>query len=287
MQLPQNFLNNFSAEDLPPERQAQDAMFRELGAAPEEIAFDEKFHRFRIDGDKGTEKSGWYILYGNGLPAGAFGSWRSGETFKWHANRKEPLSEAERTALEETYRLVQEQRDAKIKERQMRAAETCREIWDRAPFAGDNHPYLRRKKVKCYGLRVTGDGRLIMPIYVGTELTSLQYIASDGQKEFHHGGRVSGGYFRIPPGPTPLSQARFVAEGYATAASIHETTGCEVWVALNAGNLTKVGQFLRENMPEADIVFVGDNDRSGTGQKAAKSLFSNSIDVYWVYGFHG
>ena len=269
MQLPQSFMNSFNAGEVPPERQAQDAILEKIGAAPETIAFDGNFHRFKIEGDKGTEKSGWYVLYGNGLPAGAFGSWRSGESFKWHAARTEPLSDAERAALEETYRRAQEQRDARIKERQARAAETCREIWDRAPAAGDDHPYLLRKKVKSHGLRVTGDGRLIMPVYIGTELSSLQYISADGQKEFHYGGKVSGGYFRIPVTAGALSQSHFVAEGYATAASIHEATGCEVWVALNAGNLTKVGQFLRENMLEADIVFVGDNDRSGTGQKAA------------------
>ena len=269
MQLPQSFVNGFTAGDVSPERQAQDAILEKIGAAPEDVVFDGRFHRFKIDGDRGTEKSGWYILYENGLPAGAFGSWRSGETFKWHTARAEPLNDAEHAALEETYRLAQEQRDAKIQERQQRAAETCREIWGRAPEAGDNHPYLRRKKVKSYGLRVTGDGRLIMSVYVGTELSSLQYISPDGQKEFHYGGRVSGGYFRIPASSNPLSQSRFVAEGYATAASIHEATGCEVWVALNAGNMGKVGQFLRENMPGADIVFVGDNDRSGTGQKAA------------------
>ncbi|MBQ9565658.1 MAG: AAA family ATPase [Synergistaceae bacterium] len=269
MQLPQSFMNSFAAGEIPPERQARDAILEAIGAVPEEVAFDGNFHRFKIEGDRGTEKSGWYILYGNGLPAGAFGSWRSGETFRWHAARTEPLSDVERTALEETYRLAQEERDARIKERHAKAAETCGEIWKRAPGADDNHPYLQRKKVKNHGLRVTGDGRLIMPVYVGTELTSLQYIRPDGQKEFHYGGKVSGGYFRIPASSSSLSQARFVAEGYATAASVHEATGCEVWVGLNAGNLVKVGKFLRENMPEADIVFVGDNDRNGTGQKAA------------------
>ena len=260
---------DISSFDPIPERQAQEAIFEAIGAAPEAVAFDGNFHRFKIEGDKGTEKSGWYILYGNGFPAGAFGSWRSGETYKWHAERSSPLSTAERAFMEESYRLAQKERDAKIRERQAKAAETCRKIWSRAPIAGDDHPYLQRKKVKNHGLRVTGDGRLIMPVTVGTELMSLQYIRPDGQKEFHYGGKVSGGYFHTPPVEPETRGPCFVAEGYATGASIHEATGREVWVALNAGNLGKVGRFLREKRPEADIVFVGDNDRSGTGQKAA------------------
>ncbi|MCR5347156.1 MAG: AAA family ATPase [Fretibacterium sp.] len=268
--MPQNFKNVFNAAAVPPDQQARQVIFEKTGSAPESVVLDGNLRRFRTSGDKGSEKSGWYVLFGSGVPAGAFGNWRTGESFRWRAIRTEPLSAGESALLEEHYRLARAKRDASILQRQERAARTCREIWNQAPEALDSHPYLQKKKVRNHGLRSTGDGRLIMPVFIGQEITSLQYIGADGKKEFHYGGRAAGGFFRIPAWK-PAADICFVAEGYATAASVHEATGCEVWVGLNAGNLFRVGQTLREARPGADIVFVGDNDLSGTGQRAAEA----------------
>ena len=268
MKLPADWNMNVDAPS--PDRQAREAILEALGSAPDEISLDGRLHRFKVEGDTGTEKTGWYVLHGDGVPAGAFGDWRRDISRKWHAVLPPDLSDEDRARIEENCRRAQALRDEETKKRRKRAAETCREIWANAPEANVEHSYLQRKKIENHGLRMTGDGRLIMPIYIGTELSSLQYIRSDGRKEFHYGGEIGGGYFRIPASPRPASDVRFVVEGYATGASVHEATGCEVWVALNAGNLSKVGKFLRENLPNARIVFVGDNDESGVGQKKAR-----------------
>lgn len=269
MKLPADWNVN-NGNDLPPERQAQEAMLEALGVAPDEVSLDGRLHRFKVEGDSGTEKTGWYVLHGDGVPAGAFGDWRRDITRKWHAVLPSDLSDEDRARIEEHCRRAQELRDEEIRRRRKRAAETCREIWKNAPEAKREHSYLRRKKIENHGLRMTGDGRLIMPIYIGTELSSLQYIRPDGRKEFHYGGEIGGGYFRIPAAEHPASEAKYIVEGYATGASVHEATGCEVWVALNAGNLGKVGRFLRENLPNAVLSFVADNDESGVGQKKAQ-----------------
>jgi phage/plasmid primase-like uncharacterized protein len=48
---------------------------------PDEIHFDGKIHRFR-SGTKGSpghgDKPGWYLVFGDGIPAGRFGCWRAG-----------------------------------------------------------------------------------------------------------------------------------------------------------------------------------------------------------------
>jgi putative DNA primase/helicase len=62
-----------------------------------------------------------------------------------------------------------------------------------------------------------------------------------------------------------------VCEGFATGASLFEVTGIPVLVALDAGNLESVAMAARSLWPDATIVIAGDNDESGTGQKAAKS----------------
>jgi putative DNA primase/helicase len=53
-----------------------------------------------------------------------------------------------------------------------------------------------------------------------------------------------------------------VAEGYATAASLHEATGYPVAVAFDAGNLAKVAHALRQRYPAALLVLCGDDDQA-------------------------
>ena len=55
---------------------------RDAGCWPNDssftLAFDGQLHRFRVDGDKAGSKNGWCVFYGDGIPAGAFGSWKTG-----------------------------------------------------------------------------------------------------------------------------------------------------------------------------------------------------------------
>ena len=74
---------------------------------------------------------------------------------------------------------------------------------------------------------------LIIPMKIGRSLHSLQFIAPNGEKRFLPGGRVRGCYYAV--GATDgLKQhgVLCIAEGYATAASIHEATGYGVIAGL-------------------------------------------------------
>jgi hypothetical protein len=63
----------------------------------------------------------------------------------------------------------------------------------------------------------------------------------------------------------------YVAEGFATAATIHEVSNRPVIVAYSASNLVPVTGTLRDLYGQAqDIVIVADNDASGVGQKYAE-----------------
>ena len=55
------------------------------------IPADGDLHRFHIEGDTRGSKNGWAVLHDDGIPAGAFGSWKHGVTHTWH--REGPLSE--------------------------------------------------------------------------------------------------------------------------------------------------------------------------------------------------
>ena len=53
-----------------------------------------------------------------------------------------------------------------------------------------------------------------------------------------------------------------IAEGYATAASIHLATSLPTIAAFDAGNLEPVGLALREKYPHAPMLILADNDHS-------------------------
>ncbi len=136
----------------------------------------------------------------------------------------------------------------------------------------DQAPYLVRKGVGAHGVRFTHPGTLLVPLRdVAGKLWNLQRIApakpANGapEKLFLKGGRKSGLWHLVGElasdggaGPAVL----LIAEGYATAATLHEATGCPVAVAFDAGNLQHVARALRKLYPSALLVLCGDDDRA-------------------------
>lgn len=223
-------------------------------APPEVIEPDGKLHRFASNG-KRSDDAGWYVLHDDGIPAGAFGDWRTGASETWRADigrRLSPQEEAQHRARLAPMRRERETEDAK---RKAEAREKAAVIWQAARPAPDDHVYLLAKGVKSHGLRVH-DGALVVQMRDGAELPSLQFIAGDGGKKFLAGGRVSGCYFPIGKPEGTLC----IAEGYATGATVHEATGYAVAVAFNAGNLVPVARALRQKFPELRLIVCADDD---------------------------
>src|SRR5258708_6250867 len=50
---------------------------------PDDILGDGSLHRFHIEGDRPGTRNGWYVLHLDGIPAGSFGSWKTGDTYTW------------------------------------------------------------------------------------------------------------------------------------------------------------------------------------------------------------
>lgn len=255
---------------LTPEDQALEAILNSgLGAELDKVIFDGRIHRFKTQGDKAREKSGWYIFYADRLPAGAFGSWRGDVCIRWCAKSEQALTEAERDELDAIHARIAAERAAEAKKQHEAAAAVCAEIWNSTTPASPEHPYLKRKGVGVHGLHQTGDGRLIMPVFIEGRLTSLQYIDADSSKQFHSGGEIACGYYMIPAESSEV-KTLYVCEGFATGASIAEATNAAVIVALNAGNLLKVAPWVRDKIGAAgDLVIVADNDPTGIGQEKA------------------
>ena len=256
-----------------PEKQLLDAILDAGFKAPEDdIELDGAMHRFNsgTKGKSGYDKSGWYIAYADGVPAGRFGCWRSGIDMVWRADIGRNLTPAEEMANTRRISEARAIRDAALEKQHEVVSATVEKIWTDCTGALPDHPYLVRKKVCAHGARVTGDGRLVVPLYDkdGT-LSSLQYIDHTGGKLYHAGGQVGGKFWVI--GTTDDAGPIYIAEGFATSATIHEITRRPVVVAYSASNLVSVAGVMRDQHGQhQDIIIVADNDESGVGFRYAE-----------------
>jgi putative DNA primase/helicase len=223
---------------------------------PKNIVADGKLHRFSTNGDR-KDNAGWYVLHLDGLPAGAFGDWRSNINKTWCAASETTLTAEQRTELQQFYASVGRARDAEQQRIWNEAANKAKRLWRAATKAKDDFPYLMKKRVKSYGLK-SDSGRLLVPVRdKDRKLWSLQFIDTNGKKLFLEGGRAGGGYFVIGGAPKKLL---YIVEGYATGATVYEATGTTVVVAFNSGNLPSAAKTLREKFPGIEIVICADDD---------------------------
>ncbi|WP_290518024.1 toprim domain-containing protein [Alcanivorax sp.] len=249
-----------------------------LGAAPDHIEADGQIHRFKTEQDKRGERSGWYVLYLDRVPAGAFGNWRSGLNERWSKVDQSRLTVSQLTELRRHIRKQRAQAALERQEAQGDAAEKVRKLWEWAKPANPMHPYLQAKQMPPLQLRQHGDA-LLVPLTDGHRMVNLQRIFPDGSKRFYPGGRVSGCWSPIEGEKGPL----YICEGWSTGATINKLTGHLVVCAMNAGNLTHVAKAMRERDPDRYLVIAGDNDRftDGNPGKAAAIDAARAVGGEW------
>lgn len=227
--------------------------------APDVLLDDGKIHRFSPSG-RGSDKAAWYMLHTDGVPAGAFGDWRTGITSTWCAKSDKAMTPAELAAHRQRIKTMKAQRDADEAARLTGEADKAAIRW-RAAAAPGAHPYLVRKGIQPHCARQDGS-TLLIPLRDTTgKLHSLQTITPDGEKRFK--GRMRGCYF--PLGVKPPKVCLVIAEGFATGASINEATGYPVAVAFNAGNLGPVAAALHKAYPALTLVIAADDDHLTPG----------------------
>lgn len=227
---------------------------------------DGKLTRFRVRGDKSGSRNGWAVFHPHPVPAGAFGSWRTGESHTWRDEHTISALTAEQRA-----ELAKQQRDreqarredeAKIRET---ARQRAKRLWETAHPASSQHPYLQAKQVPSYGVRALRDMLVIPARDTAGMLHTLQFISPDGSKRFLTGGRIAGCYFAIGR----PADALLICEGYATGATVRMATGAAVAVAFNAGNLDPVARSLRAKFPRLRLIIAADNDHETPGNPGA------------------
>lgn len=224
--------------------------------APDTIVDDGKRRRFSSNGNK-RDDSGWYILYGDDRPAGAFGCWRAQISETWKASEQRRFTDEERAAWRQRMVEVEAERAEALARERKEAAATAVAMWEKARPAF-SHPYLKHKNISGDGARVLM-GELLIPMRHGPgALVGLQRIQAEGQKLFIKGTPLEGAYHVI--GKPSETGSVVICEGFATASSIALATGFCVVVAFNAGNLAPVAKKIRAAMPKAKIILAADDD---------------------------
>ncbi|MGO2133101.1 MAG: toprim domain-containing protein [Halomonas sp.] len=243
------------------------------------ITADGEIHRFDHPDKKRGNLSGWYVVPTHEIAV--YGFWHTGEqqTVTLRGEHDPAAAEQARQAADKARRQRQQQRDRD----QARTAEQARRVWLKAPIALTGHPYLVAKGVGVHGLKER-QRELLVPLYADGKLVNLQRINDDGRKRFLKGGRITGAASLV--GKIAGAQAVYLCEGWATAATIHESTGCPVVAAMNAGNLLHVARRLRAALPdEVRIIVAADNDQHTEGNPgiAAGRLAADAIraDLTW------
>lgn len=187
--------------------------------------------------------------------------------------------EAERAKREQ----AREAEEVSYRQRAEQAARDAAALWATAAElpSSDASPYLARKGVLAYGVRLLPGQVLAVPMRgEGGELVNLQRIAPHRpseeeearglrEKRYMPGGRKKGARHWLGDPAAELLRAAAagagpavlcLAEGYATAASCHEATGWPVAVCFDSGNLVEVARGLPALLPGAAFLVLADDD---------------------------
>ncbi|MFA9394738.1 MAG: zincin-like metallopeptidase domain-containing protein [Halodesulfovibrio sp.] len=263
-----------------PEQEFAQAL-REAGLIVEGLPImDGNLQRVRVEGGRQNAKDGTYTGYLDGRPAGFIENHKTGFRTNWKANGHK-LSPESMSEIKANAAMRQEARELERKEEQDRAARRAYAKWKNAKgWAPDDQQYLQKKGVKSHGTKIDMHGNLLIPGRdSGGRIQTMQTITADG-KLFESGAKKQGAFHLISHySSTNLKQPILIAEGYATAASIHEATHKPVAVAFDAGNLEPVAKELKKAFPDAPFVFVADDDHTQKNNPGIKKAHAAARTV--------
>lgn len=252
------------------------------GLRPRDIVADGKWRRCATD-DKQKKRNGAYVLHPDGR--GYWRNWATDDDLNsWRDDsitHAKPIDQAR----------LQAQRD-KERAYRIQAMRSARAFWERARPLNRMHPYVERKGLSalgCAGLR-QHDGLLVVPVWHGQWVISVQTINADGEKRFWPGAPVKAGACVIE---RPRAAVTAVVEGLATGLAVFQAVRqARVIVAFDAGNLFSVADRMR---PSGSVVFCADNDwkthaKRGVNpgiEKAVNAAELIGAGVTWPKGIEG
>lgn len=242
------------------------------GLSPPDLPKDDGvLRRFTAEGDRPGSNAAWYCLHGDGVPAGAFGSWRTGEAITWSAKPQAALTPGERQAQRDRILAARKARQRAQEQTWAQAAARAQSIWNGAVVSlrPQQHPYVAAKGIHPHRIRLHR-GSIVLPLqdFAGN-LRSLQFIAPDGRKVLLSAGRKRGCFIHVA-GDLEAPRQVLIAEGWATACTlIVMAPRATILAAVDAGNLEPVAVGARQRWPDVPITVAGDDDRRTPGNPGA------------------
>ncbi|ADP70732.1 hypothetical protein Rvan_1477 [Rhodomicrobium vannielii ATCC 17100] len=237
----------------------------------------------------------WYILHADERPVGEFGDYKHDIRDTWIAGKDlKQLSDAEKAAYQQRFAEIRRERETYQAMLSANAAKAAALL-----LSGDcstsvkpkGHPYLAKKGLPAFpgarvltkdvryvidpeiGEQTVSAGTLIVPMFHTSEgnarLVSVQRIFANGDKRFLKGTPKKKAFHPVGLHTAPDAPI-YIAEGYATAARIHEATGERAVAAFDAGNMTPVAIALKAKYPTARFIVMADNDRFTKGNPGVR-----------------
>ncbi|HGT6829453.1 TPA: LPD7 domain-containing protein [Escherichia coli] len=248
----------------------------EFGATLAEAGFeldglpvmDGKKHRVRTADDKKGEKTGVYAGYLDGVPAGWYQDHRiHDQPVKWVSTGQQVDAEAQAhlRAIAAQNRI---DRENALQRQYAHNARRSGQVYNAMQVADGSQEYLVKKGVKAFpGVKADKKNRVVIPLVNEEgEVRTLQRISANGFKSLKKNGQKTGNFF-VVGGELKNGEPVLYAEGYSTAASISEATNRPVVMTVDAGNLPKVADKLKDKYPDSLHVVLGDDDRKNAVNK--------------------
>lgn len=269
----------------------------EFGATLAEAGFeldglpvmDGKKHRVRTADDKKGEKTGVYAGYLDGVPAGWYQDHRiHDQPVKWVSTGQQVDAEAQAhlRAIAAQNRI---DRENALQRQYAHNARRSGQVYNAMPVADGSQEYLVKKGVKAFpGVKADKKNRVVIPLVNEEgEVRTLQRISANGFKSLKKNGQKTGNFF-VVGGELKNGEPVLYAEGYSTAASISEATNRPVVMTVDAGNLPKVADKLKDKYPDSLHVVLGDDDRKNAvnkGMAKAEEAATIANGVFTVPAF--
>ncbi len=217
--------------------------------------------RFHVAGDKKSSLAGFWRGFSDGVPAGVFGSWKTGAQHNWTMGSADKWSDADRAAFTAKIERIKAEREALQAHAQAEVAKSATKRFNGLADASRDHPYCQRKRITPYNAKQDEDLLTLAIQDWDGAIHSLQTIAPNGRKMMLKGGAKKS--FHIHIGGNPEGRL-LIAEGFATSCSLAQMDpAAEVIAAIDAYNIRSVAHAARERFPEREIVLCGDNDPVG------------------------
>ena len=253
--------------------------------------------------DDAEEQRGWYWLSTIDLKdnegrlerciIGAFGIWHGNDDGKIALK----LDRSNRPALtaDESAAIRQRQADQAKQAKALRAAKAKQAAsqadreWRRCveqPVVESS--YLKRKGIHGFGVRYSpdGDDTLAVPMLRDGRIVGLQLIRGKDrgnklEKQYWPAGMDKAGAYHLIGG-TPRGLL-LIAEGYATAATLHMASGLPVAVAFDAGSLMAVTAAMVKKY-RCRILICADDDFATEGNPGvdAARLAASAYGAQWI-----